>query len=259
VALLLSALPLSAQLGPSGLDGGGGLGGQGGLNNGGQGGLQKCGQGGLHSSKGLQSGNGGLRTENQGLQTSRVEAAGRLSTAKLKPVQVEAGRGLVSPAALKRTAEDITRNGLSDAKLRGAATAIPPSQIGALLFDVACELEQMENMTEVAVGYYMAVLADPKGSQCVDARARLHEIFLDEELTHDGAVELYDAGLATLDGLVELKIGLTPDGLAAGRRDLVELKKAYRERRAREATESGREDVVQKAAQPPAEVEIQIE
>jgi hypothetical protein len=134
---------------------------------------------------------------------------------------------------LKATAAGIARQGLSGAKVDGATSSIPKSQVGALLYDVGRELETMdEDMTEVAVGYYMAALADPEGERHGDAKRRLHEIFLDDELSHDEAVRLYDGGKAILDGLSEPRIGLTRDGLAAGRQDLEKLKRAYHQRRA---------------------------
>lgn len=238
VALLLVAVPLAAQVQSSGgVEGGTELGG-GGLKTGG-GGL-KTGGGGLNTGResGLQGGGGlktggGLGSPRQGLQTSRVEAAPRQGAARIEGAKAEPGRSLLSPAGLRKAAVELARGGLSKDQIQGAATSIPESQIGELLYDVALELEQMAelDMTDVAVGYYMAVLADPEGARHGDAKRRLQDILLDEELSHEEAQRLYAQGTNTLHELADLKIGLSPDGLAAARRELIDLKAAYRARR----------------------------
>ena len=131
---------------------------------------------------------------------------------------------------------EITRGKWSADKVQGAASTLPPSQVSSLLYDVARELERDgAGMTEVAVGYYMAVLADPKGKRHADAFERLGEIILDEDLPHEDAVRIYNGGLSTLRSLHALNIGLPHNGLAIATRELHRLKTAYHAHRAMEA------------------------
>lgn len=231
-ALLLAlALPTAAQVeSPGGTQGASGLGGTGGLGKGGAEGLQ--------GGKGLQSKRGSLGTGG-GLGGATVQPAPRAASIQLQGARTQAGCGLVHPATLKQAAQQLTRDGLTQAKLEGAASTIPPSQVGALLFGVAGELEAMVevDMTDVAVGYYMGSLADPEGERHEAAKRRLHEIFLDLELAHQEAQRIYQVGVETFEQLGRLKIGLTPEGMASARRDLLELKLAYRARREQEPEE----------------------
>lgn len=199
---------------------------------------------GVQGSSGLQ-GARGLKGGSPGLRISGIQPATRQ-----KPVRIQAARTRlnepVTDAVMKGATAKVARDDLSETKLQGAASSIPKSRIGELLFDVARELEGMEqDMTEVAVGYYMAALADPEGHRHEAARERLHEIFLDEHLSREEAVRLYDEGKSILTELSEPRIGLTREGLASARRDLGELRAAYhrqRELRAAEAPPVSQDD-----------------
>lgn len=250
--LLALSLPLAAQVQSSGgVEGGGALGG-GGLKTGG-GGLNTGRESGLQGGGGLQSG-GGLSFPRQGLQTSRLEAAPQQGAARIEAAKAEPGRSLLSPAGLRKAAVELARGGLSKDQIQGAATTIPESQIGELLYDVACELEAIKevDLTDVAVGYYMAVLADPEGARRDEAKQRLQDILFDEQLSHEEAQRLYAQGTNTLHELVDLRIGLSPDGLAAARRELIDLKGAYRARRdLREASSTERAEGSSQATPEP--------
>lgn len=189
------------------------------------------GSSGLRGGKGLQSARLGLQGGG-GLQVPRIQTAPppvvRLQTARIRSTE-----GLANRATLKRAVADMARRELSGTPLEGAATSIPKSQIGVLMFDVAGELERMEvDMGAEAVGYYMAALADPEGERYDEAKRRLNRIFLHSDLSHEEAVRLYDGGLSIFAELSEPRIGLTRDGLASARRDLRALKAEYHRRRA---------------------------
>lgn len=187
---------------------------------------------GLGGGKRLQSGQAGLQGASR-LKAPRIQSAGHQSAAKVQAAQPLATTRRVDRATLKNAAAGIARQDLTESSLQGAATRIPKSQIGALLFDVAGELEQMEvDMGAEAVGYYMAALADPEGDQYEAAKRRLRQIFLHSDLSHEEAVRLYDGGWSIFTELSKPRIGLTPEGLASARRDLRELKSAYHRRRA---------------------------
>ena len=210
VLLACGTLPAEAELQGGGLEKAGGLNGAG-LD----GGRLKTGN--------LQGGN---------LQTSSLKNA-RLEPAKRKP-----GLKLASATTLKRKATELTEGGLGITEIRGAVSTIPETQVGELLYDVASLLMQEgAELRPVGVGYSMAVLADKKGARHDDALTRLKEIFLDRELKHDEAVRLYDGGLETMKGLVEIRIGLTADGHRAGLGTLQVVKAAYHQRRAKEVDE----------------------
>lgn len=256
--LMALVLPVSAQNQSGGVQGSSGLNG---------GGLHDSRSGRLQSSGGLRSG-GGLSNGRQGLQTSpldssRLDSTKKQASTKLDSVRSEADRARLNPATLKKTAGELTRGGLSTAKIESAATTIPKSQVGALLYDVALELEAIEDqdMMDVAVGYYMAALADPEGERHQDAKKRLFEIFLDPKLEHEDAVHLYDQGKTTLDELSDSTIGLTPNGKKSGLLELRELRAAYHARREREkaveevTAPEAAPDESEEADDPPAEGE----
>lgn len=187
---------------------------------------------GLGGSEGLHSGRVGLRGGER-LGRLRLQPSARQPTPRLQVARTQSAGCPVSRATLKNAAAEIARQGLSEVSLQGAATSIPRSQIGVLLFDVGGELERMEaDMDEEAVGYYMAALADPQGERYDEAKRRLHEIFLEGGLSHEEAVRLYAGGWSTFAELSEPRIGLTREGLASARRDLRELKSTYHQRRA---------------------------
>ena len=216
--LLCSSVPLQAQLQGGGLDSGSGL------------------KGGGLSGGGL---NGGS------LKTNRLQG-GRLKTntlgqAKLDSAKPESGEKLLNAATLKRKATELTEKGLGTESLQGAVSTIPRTQVGELLYDVASLLALQEaSMKDVAVGYYMAVLADPEGQRHDDALMRLLEIFLDRKLEHAEAMRLYDSGLETMKSLVESSIGLTKDGHRAGLGSLQEVRLAYHQKRAKEKLKEDR-------------------
>ena len=190
------------------------------------------GSAGLRAGKGLQSGRGGLQGGSR-FQTPRVQTSVRRPNVRLQAARIRSTEGLANRVTLKRAAADMARRELSGTPLEGAATRIPKSQIGVLMFDVAGELERMEvDMGAEAVGYYMAALADPEGDRYDEAKRRLNQIFLHSGLSHEEAVRLYDGGLSTFAELSEPRIGLTRDGLAFARQDLRQLKAEYHRRRA---------------------------
>ncbi|MCF7673962.1 MAG: hypothetical protein K9N23_10805 [Akkermansiaceae bacterium] len=226
----VAVLPLSAELEAGGLEGNGGLRGSDGLG----------GSGGLGAAK--------LRTG--GLQGGRLESSS-VQGAKLEPAKPQAGAKLLNSATLKRKATELAKSDLGTKSLQGATSTIPRSQVGELLYDVAGAILLLEeNISEVAVGYYMAVLADPQGERFDDAVKQLNKIFLDKDLEHSEAVRLYDGGLETMKSLVELKIGLTEGGYQSGLGTLQEVKTAYQQRRAREKPEEeeGGLDALQETA-----------
>lgn len=191
--------------------------------------------GGLQGSPGL-GGAGRLGAGSGGLRTTRLQPAARQQGSRLQAVPARSSQLGANQASLRNTAANLARGGLSTAKLKGAASSIPPSQIGALLFDVARELEAMEaDMTDVAVGYYMAALADPQGDRYDEAKRRLHGIFLEGTLSHEEAVGLYAVGKSIFKDLSQPRIGLTRGGLASARRDLEDLKSTYHRRRKSQA------------------------
>ncbi|MCH7224726.1 hypothetical protein [Haloferula sp. A504] len=172
---------------------------------------------------------GGKRPENTRLQSGRRQSAIRLQSARNESSARSVGR--VIPGD---TAAGNARRGLSEASLQGAATRIPKSRIGELLFDVAGELEGMEvDMREEAVGYYMAALADPEGDRYEEAKRRLRRIFLYGGLPHEEAARLYEGGWSIFTELSEPRIGLDREGLASARRDLRELRAEYHRQRLR--------------------------
>ena len=177
-----------------------------------------------------------------GLKTSRLERgqlkASPLRGAKLESARPQEGAGLLKSATLKRKATELTTKGFGTKALQGAVSTIPRSQVGELLYDVASLLQQDELTKDVAIGYYMAVLADPLGARHDDALARLKEIFLKHDLQHTEAVGLYDSGLETMKGLIAAKIGLTEEGFRAGLYALQEVKIAYHNRRKQEMDET---------------------
>lgn len=209
--------------------------------------------GSLERSGGLGGNQNGLQTARgeAGLNSGRLEAGrlqrGALGTSKLKSSRLEAGKspqgaGQLNPTKIKLMATQIAEEGLGAQKIQGALSSIPQTQVGVLLYDVAEVLRMMEEeMTGVAVGYYMAVLADTQGKRHDDALRRLMEIFLDKDLEHERAVQLYDGGLETMKGLVEIGIGLTEDGHRASLRTLQEVKAAYHIRRKRAQTDTDQE------------------
>jgi len=225
----LAALPLQAELQAGGLDDNRGLRGSGGLRGGGL---------------------GGARLRPSGLQGSRLESSS-VQSAKLESAKPQASVKLLNPGALKRKAQELGNTDLGSKSLQGVASSIPRSQVGALLYDVAGILKAQEDMSEVVVGYYMAVLADPQGQRHDDALKRLKEIFLAKDLKHEEAVQLYDGGLETMKSLVELKIGLTESGYQAGLLSLQEVKVAYHHGRKREKPEE--QELVQEAPKETAE------
>lgn len=155
------------------------------------------------------------------LQPSRVEAS------KLEPAQ----KSPLQRPSLQKVSSDLVRDGLTGAKLQGAASSIPPSTLGELFFDVAGELERSEGgVTEASLGYYMAALSDPVGRRYKEAKRKVGEILRQSDLSHEQAVSLYDGGLAVFMGLYRLKMGLTRDGVESSLRDLKEIKLAYQER-----------------------------
>ena len=176
------------------------------------------------------------------LQPSRVQST-QLETSKLQPVRKQ-----LNPAAIAKTAVNLVRGGVTPDKVQGAATSIPPSQIGALLFGVAKQLEQLDleqpevDLSDLAIGYYMAVLADPAGKRFADAQQRLRDIFLDDDLSREEALRLYAGGLSTMKSLYELKIGLTREGFASGMRELNEISLAYAAKRASKEPDSKEPD-----------------
>jgi hypothetical protein len=207
---ILAALPARADLRGGGLEGGAGL------NEGGERGL---------TGGSLQSG----RLEGRSLKSSRLQPA------KLQSAKPQQGADRLNPKVIKLKAAELAEGGLGVEKIQGAVSTIPRTQVGELLYDVAGVLWLMEgDMTDVAVGYYMAVLADPQGERHDDAFKRLMEIFLDKDLEHERAVRLYDSGLETMKGLVGIKIGLTPNGHQSGLRTLQEVKAAYQLKRRRD-------------------------
>ena len=199
---------------------------------------------------------GGL--ERGGLKTGSLEG-GKLKTSALKKTRLEPAKGkpgvrLASATTLKRKATELTEGGLGVTEIRGAVSTIPKTQVGQLLYDVADLLmEEGDELRPVGVGYYMAVLADPEGARHDDALTRLREIFLDRELEHQEAVRLYDGGLETMKGLVEIEIGLTADGHRSGLMTLQVVKAAYQQRRAKGIDEKP------EAADMPKETEEGVE
>lgn len=192
---------------------------------------------------GLEGGGGLNQRSGPGLNGGRLQS-GRLQDGSLEDPSLQPSRlkGAKSPrgaerlnsTAIRLKAAELAEGGLGVEKIQGAVSTIPRSQVGALLYDVAGVLSHMgEEMSEVAIGYYMAVLADPEGERHDDARRRLLEILLDGNLDHQKAVQLYGSGLATMKGLVDIKIGLTEEGHRAALLTLQEVRVAYQSRRKR--------------------------
>jgi len=221
----LGVLPADAQLQGGSLERSGGLSG---------------------NQNGLQTARGGVGQNNGQLQAGRLQS-GELGASTLKSAKLEAskspqGAGQLNPTKIKLMATQIAEGGLGVEEIQGALSTIPQTQVGVLLYDVAEVLRMMEKeMTGVAVGYYMAVLADTEGKRHDDALRRLMEILLDKDLGHERAVQLYDGGLETMRGLVEIGIGLTEDGHRASLRTLQEVKAAYHIRRKRAQTDANQE------------------
>jgi len=172
-----------------------------------------------------------------GLQGSSSLNGAKLEPTRLRPSRVETSK--LEPAqklqlqrpSLQKASSDLVRNGITGAKLQGAASSIPPSSLGELFFDVAGELERLEGgVTETSMGYYMAALSDPAGQRYKDAKRRVGEILLQGAITREQAARLYDGGMAVFMGLYRMKVGLTRDGMESGLRDLKEIKLAYQEK-----------------------------
>ncbi len=218
--------------------------------------------GGLEGGGGLGAGNGGLKAG--GLQASGLDGA-RLKTSSIKSTKLEGakpqqGAKRLNPATIKRKATELAEGGLGTKQLQGAASTIPRTQVGELLYDVASLLMmQGAEMKDVGIGYYMAVLADPQGERHDDALARLKEIFLDKELEHEEAVRLYDSGLETMKSLVSIKIGITDEGYRSGLLTLQEVKAAYHQRLAKEVDDEPKDSDMPKepeeGTEEPAEAE----
>lgn len=202
--------------------------------------------GGLSGNERAPNARRGVGLDSGHLETGRLQR-GELGTSTLKSSGLEAGKSpqgarQLNPTKIKLMATQIAEEGLGVEKIQGALSSIPRTQVGVLLYDVAEVLQMMEGeMTGVAVGYYMAVLADTEGRRHDDALRRLMEILLDKDLEHERAVQLYDGGLETMKGLVEGGIGLTEDGHRASLRTLQELKAAYHIRRKRAQKDANQE------------------
>ncbi len=192
-------------------------------------------QGGRLQTSGLQGG---------GLKTSSLEGA------KLEGIRAKQGAECLSSAAIKLKATELAQGGFGVEKVQGAFSNIPRTQVGELLYDAAGLMSLMgEEMSEVVTGYYMAVLADPEGKRHDAALARLLEIFLAKDLDHKKAVRLYDGGLETMKGLVDIKIGLTAEGHQASLRSLQVVRAAYQHRRKQDVDVSATEDAESVASQ----------
>ena len=185
--------------------------------------------------EGLESGAG---LKHGGLKTGRLKC-GRLKTAPLRGAKLESakpqeGARLLETATLKRKATELAKKGLGTKALQGAVSTMPRTQVGELFYNVASLLLQQELTKDIAIGYYMAVLADPGGARHDDALKQLKTIFLDHDLEHEEAARLYDGGLETMSSLVGINIGLTDEDHRYGLLTLQEVKIAYHNRRKQE-------------------------
>ena len=160
------------------------------------------------------------------LESTRLRSS-RLETSRLEPAQ----KSPLQRPSLQKASSDLTRDGITETKVQGAASSIPPSCLGELFFDVAGEIERLEGgITETSMGYYMAALTEPAGRRYKEAKRRVGEILLQSDLSPEQAAGLYDGGMAVFMDLYRSKMGLTRDGVESGLRDLKEIKFAFRER-----------------------------
>ncbi len=220
LALVLQGIAFG-QLSSGGLQGGEGLGGSK---------LQssKLERSKLQTSR-LQGGKaqGSGKLEGEGVQGSELETS-KTQSSKLDSAPKKA----LEPAALKKAASGLARASLSSAGLHGSVSSVPESQLGTLFYDVGQVLEQMEEgVTETSVGYYMASLTDPEGERFKAAKKRLEEIILDDDLTYEQAVSLYDGGLATFTRLYQMKLGMTSESVQVGMLEMRKIKVAYHRKR----------------------------
>lgn len=166
------------------------------------------------------------------LGASKLEPA-RLHTARRHPARLQPMRHVRLPSSVRALSSELVRNTLSTAEVKGAASGIPPSKLGELFYGVGLELERQEGeLTHTAVGYYIAALTDPAGEYYADAKRRLREVLLEDELSHEQAVGLYNGGLATFRDLCNSNLGIVKSGISSGLSDLREIKLAYHAKRA---------------------------
>jgi len=151
------------------------------------------------------------------------------SSYSLKRAKQQASRLHRERPSIKTLSLELATGGLTPKKLQGATSSIPPSQLGALFYGVALELEKLEGKSsQTALGYYMAALTDPLGQHYQDAKRRIRELVLREGLSAEEATGLYDGAIATFKELFRSEIGITRDGARRGLCDLSEIKAAYR-------------------------------
>jgi hypothetical protein len=158
-----------------------------------------------------------------GLERSRLEGCGAVEGSKL-----EASRLALVRPRLEVLSLELARGGLTTGEVEGAASGIPPSQLGALFFGVARELETLEGgTTETAIGYYMASLTDRRGPHYHDARRRIREAVLDRDLSAEEAAALYDGGRNTFEQLYKARLGISRRAAREALRDLAGIKADY--------------------------------
>ncbi len=165
---------------------------------------------------------------------------GKLESSKLTPSQIDGGKlqpgkcdeaqAVVQAARLSKLATELSRGDLTQARVQAAAASAGVSILGELFYGVARELESVEGgVTETAIGYYMAALADPAGARYAEAKKRLLEILLAKDLSTAAATALFDGGVGTLKELCRMDLGLSREGIAHCGRDLDQIQIACRE------------------------------